>query len=161
MRIRIFAGMYSRQEAAHLKKEFWTAFGQYLAPVPSAEGEKVSWLNYKTGEKHIHFRLHADNQIARVAIELTQGDADIRQLYFEQFLQLKALLHQTLGEEWTWQADATDDYGKAVARIFTSCSGVSIFKHEDWPALIQFFKPRVVALDEFWSQVKYAFEALR
>jgi hypothetical protein len=27
--------------------------------------------------------------------------------------------------------------------------------------LISFFKPRLVALDQFWSEVKHLFEALR
>jgi hypothetical protein len=40
--------MYPRNEAAQLKKEFWTVFGQYMAPVLSSEGEKISWGNYKT-----------------------------------------------------------------------------------------------------------------
>ncbi|RYZ23162.1 MAG: DUF4268 domain-containing protein, partial [Chitinophagaceae bacterium] len=36
-----------------------------------------------------------------------------------------------------------------------------IFRREDWPELISFFKPRIVALDAFWSEAKYFFEALR
>jgi hypothetical protein len=39
--------------------------------------------------------------------------------------------------------------------------GVSIFNKEDWPKLISFFKPRIVALDEFWNMVKYSFESLK
>lgn len=153
--------MYSRQEAAQLKKEFWTAFGQYMLPVPSAEGGKVAWANYKTGEKDIYFRLHADNKKAAVAIELTHTDAGVQQLYFEQFVQLKKALEATTGEDWAWQLHTTDEWGKTVSRISTERHTVSVFNREDWPILISFFKPRIIALDEFWSNVKYAFEALR
>ena len=153
--------MYSKQEAAQLKKEFWTAFGQYMMPVLSAEGEKVSWVNYKTGEKSIFFRMQADNQKAVVAIELTHSDKDIQQLYYEQFLQLKNLLEEATGEKWTWQLQTADEYGKTISRISTELPGVSIFKKEDWPRLISFFKTNSIAFDEFWSNVKYAFEALR
>ena len=153
--------MYSRQEAAQLKKEFWTVYGQYMSPVLSAEGEKVSWLNYKTGEKAIFFRLHADNKIATIAIELSHGDAGLRQLYFEQFRQLKKFLEKATDEEWLWQSAAIDDYGKSISRIYTELHDVSVFKREDWPRLISFFKPRLIALDEFWNNVKYSFEALR
>lgn len=132
-----------------------------MTPVLSAEGEKLSWVNYKTGEKNIFFRLHADNKKTVVAIELTHNDAGIQQLYFEQFLQLRKLLEDAVGEEWIWQPHATDDYGKTVSRIYTELKGVSVFKKEDWADLISFFKPRIVALDEFWSNVKYAFEAMR
>ena len=153
--------MYSKQEAAQLKKEFWTAFGQYMMPVLSAEGEKVSWANYKTGEKNIFFRLHADNKKAEAAIELTHNDSGVQQLYYEQLLQLKSLLEQATGEKWTWHLHTTDEYGKTISRIFTELPGVSIFKKEDWPTLISFFKTASIAFDEFWSSVKYAFEALR
>ena len=153
--------MYSKQEAAQLKKEFWTAFGQYMMPVLSAAGEKVSWVNYKTGEKNIFFRMQADNQKAVVAIELTHSDKDIQQLYYEQFLQLKNLLEEATGEKWTWQLQTADEYGKTISRISTELPEVSIFKKEDWPQLISFFKTNSIAFDEFWSNVKYAFEALR
>lgn len=153
--------MYSKQEAAGLKKKFWTALGQYLSPVLSAEGEKQAWLNYKTGEKHIHFRMQAGNKQATIGIELSHTDESLRQLYFEQFLQCKKLLEDAAGEEWIWQPDTIDEHGKTVSRIYTALRGVSVFKREDWPALISFFKPRMIALDEFWSRVKYGFEALR
>ena len=39
--------MYSRQEASQLRKNFWTSFGQYMRPLPNADGERVNWLNYK------------------------------------------------------------------------------------------------------------------
>jgi hypothetical protein len=153
--------MYTKQEATQLKKEFWTAFGQYMTPVMSADGEKVSWVNYKTGEKNIAFRLEADNKKAMVAIELTHTDTDVQQLYYEQFLQLKKIFESTAGEEWTWHLHTTDEYGRIISRIYTELQQVSVFKKEDWPALISFFKSNIIALDEFWSNVKYSFEALR
>lgn len=153
--------MYSKQEAAQLKQEFWTAFGQYLSPVLSADGEKINWINYKTDEKGIAFRMQADNKTARIAIELTHKDPGIQQLYFEQFLELKRFLDEAVGENWQWRLHAVDENRRTVSLIYAELDGVSIFKKEDWPALISFFKQRIVALDEFWSQVKYSFESLR
>jgi hypothetical protein len=153
--------MYSRQQASQLRQEFWTSFGQYMSPVLSAEGEKINWTNYKTGEKDIYFKMHADNKTASIAIELTHKDAGIQQLYFEQFEELKKILESTLEEGWTWQLHTHNGNGKLLSRIYTELDGVSIFKKEDWPLLISFFKPRIIALDEFWSSVKFGFEALR
>jgi hypothetical protein len=153
--------MYSRQEASQLRQEFWTSFGQYLLPVLSAEGERINWINYKTGEKDIFFKMHADNKKASIGIELTHKEAGIQQLYFEQFQELKNLLETAVGEEWDWQLLTVNDNGKLVSKIYTDIDNVSIFKKEDWPALISFFKPRLIGLDEFWSSVKYGFEALR
>ena len=153
--------MYSRQQASQLRQEFWTTFGQYLSPVLSAEGEKVNWINYKTGEKNIAFRMHADNKKAIIAIELNHKDKDIQQIYFEQFLQFKNLFDEALEEEWNWQLHSYDEHGKLISRIYKEKNGISVFQKQDWPALISFFKPRIIALDEFWSSVKYSFEMLR
>lgn len=156
----IFDDMYSKQQAAQLKKEFWTAFGQYMTPVFSAEGEKISWVNYKTGEKNIFFRMHADNKKAIVAIELTHTDALIQQYYYEHFLSLKKIFEQIAGEDWNWQLHATDEYGKTISRIDKTLNGVSVYKKEDWPQLITFFKTNMILLDEFWSSVKPSFEMI-
>lgn len=153
--------MYSKQEAARLKQEFWTSFGQYLAPIQSAEGEKVNWVNYKTGEKNIHFRMEASNRRAVIAIELTHKDPGVQQLYFEQFQQLKRFFDESLDEPWQWQLHTVDEHGRTVSRIVKEEEGLSVFQKEDWPQLIRFFKQRIIALDAFWSQVKYSFESLR
>ena len=153
--------MYSREEASRLRQEFWTAFGLYMQPILSADGEKVNWINYKTGEKGLSFRMQADKEGASIAIECTQRDPGIRQLYFEQLLELKKLLHAELHEEWIWQPDARDESGRDLGRVYTELKGVNIFRKEDWPELISFFKPRIIALDAFWSGARYTFETLR
>jgi len=153
--------MYSRQESSRLKQEFWTVFGQYMSPVLSAEGEKINWINYRTGEKDIAFRMEADNKTARISIVLTQKDEGLRHLYFEQFREMKKLLEAATGEEWTWMESYQDESGKTGARIFSSITDVSIFRRQDWPTLVSFFKPRIMALDEFWTNARYTFEALR
>lgn len=153
--------MYTKQEAARLRQEFWTAFGHYMAPVASAEGEKINWVNYRTGEKDIAFRMEADNKMATVAIVLTHKDPEIQQLFFEQFLQLKNIFLATVGENWDWQLHAFDAHSRMISMIRTQITGLSIFKKEDWPALISFFKTNMMALDQFWSDVKYGFESLR
>lgn len=153
--------MYTRQEAAQRKQEFWTTFGQYMAPILSAEGEKVNWVNYKTGEKNIAFRMQADNMKASFSVELTHKDPDIQQLYFEQFMQLRRLFEEAAGADWQWQLHTADEHGRLVSKIEKTKEGVSIFRKEDWPQLITFFKKEIVTLDDFWGNVKYSFESLR
>ena len=153
--------MYSKEQASHLKHTFWTAFGQYMSPVLSAEGEKVSWINYKTGIKHVYFRMQAGSKSASIAIELTHPDAGIQELYFQQFTELKTLLQNAVGEEWDWQLHATGEHGETMSRIAAELPAVSIFNQADWPQLISFFKPRIIALDAFWADAKYAFDSLK
>lgn len=131
-----------------------------MAPIPSAEGMPTNWVNYKTGVKGVQFKLHADSRHARIAIELTQPDAGVRELFFEQFAELKTLLHNTLGEAWRWEPHAATEHGQPLSRIYQELVPVNLFDRNDWPALISFFKPRLLALDEFWSDAQYTFAGL-
>lgn len=153
--------MYSKDEASQLKQEFWTTFGQYISRQLSSEGLRVNWVNYKTGIKYVYFRMQADKRTAEVAIEISHPDAGIQELFFEQFLEYKNILKSTLKEDWDWVLHTNDEHGKTVSKIYTQLHGVSVFNKNDWPTLISFFKPRIIALDEFWNDVKYGFDALK
>jgi hypothetical protein len=111
--------MYSRKETSQLLKNFWTSFGQYMRPLRSTDDEPVNpkpivWLNYKTGIKHLYFRMDADNSQATIAIELHHPDPLVQQHYFEKFRKLEKLLHQTMGENWQWQLHTADEDGKVT-----------------------------------------------
>lgn len=153
--------MYSRQEAAKLKQEFWTRFGQYMSPVLSAEGDKVNWINYKTGEKHINIRMQADNRSAYIALYFEHPDVEIQQLFYEQLTALKPVLENLAGSDWMWKHLEYDDQGKIFSGIVAMLDHVNIFSKEDWPGLISFFKQRIIVLDLFWNETRYFFEALR
>lgn len=153
--------MYSREEAKRLKEQFWTSFGQYMSAVSSADTEKVNWVNYKTGIKHLYFRMDVTNKMAVIMIELTHPDESIRALMFSQFEELKNVFQATVDEEWEWDEVYYDSLGKKTSRISIELEKVSVFKKEDWATLISFFKPRIIALDEFWSTAKYAFDIFK
>ena len=153
--------MFKRQEASRLREEFWTTFGRYMSPVPSAEGVKINWINYRTSLKDLHFRMDVSSHSAMISIALEHQDSGIRELYFQQFLELKKLLHATLEEEWEWQSHTRTAEDKIISRICKEMTGVSVFNKEQWPDLISFFKPRIIALDRFWEESRYSFDALR
>ncbi len=150
--------MYSKREASQLRTKFWTQFGQYMRPLPGASDERVNWLNYKTGIRHIYFRMDADNNKASIAIELRHPDPSLQQEYYERFTALKTMLEQTTGETWEWELLATDEDNQTVSRISKTLKGVNVFNEADWPAIISFLKPRILALDAFWDLVKDGFE---
>ena len=105
--------------------------------------------------------MDADKRKASIAIEITHADEGIQELFFEQFVELKNVLNGYLAEEWEWELHSSDENGKIISRIFKELNGVSVFKQDDWPALISFFKPRILKLDEFWNDAKYAFDSLK
>jgi len=153
--------LYSKDEASQLKQAFWTTFGQYIAPHLSAAGTKVNWVNYKTGIRHLFFKMHADKRTASIAIEISHPDAGIQELVFEQFQAFKKIMEAQMGETWDWDLHLINEHGKIISQISKKLEGLSIFKKEDWPALISFFKPRIIALDEFWTDAQYSFEVFR
>jgi hypothetical protein len=152
--------MFTREEASRMRQSFWTTLGKYMSPIPSAEGQKVNWINYHTRVKDVYFRMEAGAKSASISISIEHRDPGIQELYFEQFLQMKQMLHSILAEEWQWQLHHITDE-KVVSRIFTEIEGVSIFRKDDWAELISFFKPRMIALDAFWENAKYTFDDLK
>ncbi len=153
--------MFSKEEASKLKEQFWITFGKYMKPVPSAEGLFINWVNYKTGVKHIYFRMDAEQKYASIAIEIAHPDAGVRALLFEQFEAFRLILESALPESWDWQPVAINNFGKEVARIEIVVPNLSVYNQQQWPAIIAFLKPRIIALDEFWVDVKPVFENLK
>jgi hypothetical protein len=150
--------MYSRQEVSFLTQQFWTAFGQYLAPILSAEGEKINWVNYKTGEKDIRFLMTTETSTAKISITLLHKDIVLQKLYFDKLLKFKNTFHQLLAEQWQWQELTTDSNGKVISEISTSLENVYVLNQNDWPLIISFFKERILALDRFWCEYKYTLD---
>jgi hypothetical protein len=153
--------MFKHQEAAKLKEEFWTTFGRYMSPIPSSEGKRINWINYKTGLKDVYFRMDVIKHSAIISISIEHREADIREIYFQQFEELKTMLHSELGEEWLWQPIAPMAEGKIISRIYYELTGFSVFNKEQWTNLISFFKPRIIALDRFWEDARYSFEVFK
>jgi hypothetical protein len=153
--------MYSKDEASQIRQSFWTTFGQYIAPQLSADGLKINWINYKTGIRNVFFKMNAENRSASISILINHTDTGIQELFYEQFLELKNVFNGYMDEEWTWAPLEYDRDGRLISRIYKEIKEVSIFNRNDWPQLISFFKPRIIALDEFWSVAKYSFDALK
>ena len=152
--------MYTREQASKVKQEFWTRFGKYMAPVLSAEGEKVNWVNYKTGIPHLYFRMNATKEEASIAIEIMQKDAALAEKIYQQFVMLKPELEQHTGEVWEWDAAYENEHGQILSRIVKEEKPLNVFKETDWPAIISFLKPRIMSVDAFWTDYKMVFEMI-
>lgn len=152
--------MYTKQEASRLRQEFWTSFGHYMRPVMSSEGERVNWINYRTGVPGITFKMDADDKQASIAIIISHADLDSQQRVYDQFLQLKKVLQDETGEQWTWEYAIEDSNDNIICRISATLDNVNIFNNADWPKLISFFKPRLMGFDAFWNMAKPGFEYL-
>ena len=132
-----------------------------MAPVPNADGEKVNWINYKTGFKEVQFKLETTRKSAIAGIYLTHRDIELQELFFEKFKEQELILKELTGHRWDWQLHHTEENRKIVSRIFQEKKGLSVFNKDHWPELISFFKSRIIALDTYWSMARYSFDELR
>jgi hypothetical protein len=129
-----------------------------MKPVPNAQGRRINWPNYRTGVKDVYFRMKAEQEFASIGIELGHKDEELQELYFEQFKELKSLLKTSIGEDWEWKLHSKNEVGQVVSKIEKVITGVNVMEEYYWPEIISFLKPRIIALDEFWDNVKPAFE---
>lgn len=125
-----------------------------MRPLPGADGMAVNWLNYKTGIRQLYFRMDVGKKQASVAIEMRHSDLDEQEEVFQKFMALKMLFDEIAGDDWDWELHNVDEDGKTVSRIITRLEGVNIFNEADWPSIISFLKPGLIALDQFWHLAK-------
>ena len=152
--------MYTREQASLMRQKFWTQFGKYMAPVASASGEKINWINYKTGIPHLFFRMNAGKESAYIGIEMPQNISEHAPKFYQQFLLLKPMLQDQMKETWIWEEAFENETYQPISRIYTQLKPANIFNVADWPAIISFLKPRIIALDYFWYHHKMIFEMI-
>lgn len=153
--------MYSKEEVYQIRKKFWISFGQYMKLQSAASGLPVNWINYKTGIKEVFFKTDVDNKKARIAIEIHSKDRSLQDLIYEQFVEFQPLFDSQMGEEWIWWDEFYDENGKRISKIELILEKVSVFRKEDWPKIIPFFKENLMKLDEFWEDAKETFEIFK
>lgn len=153
--------MYSAKEKSAFHEQFWVAFGKYMSPVSSASGGRISWVNYNTGIKPVFFRMNVTGSEAYIGIEIEHKNPGVRMECFLRFHGFRESLHFFMGEDWHWEEEALNAGGKPVSRIYKRMEPASIYSREDWPAIISFLKPRIIALDAFWFEHYDFFESFK
>lgn len=151
--------MYTKEEAAKLRSTFWTNFGKYMQPVPSAGGGRVHWVNYKTGIKKIRFALDVENKQASVSVVLLETQPALKDKMYEVLLQMKEDMNKRSTIEWLsdkafWKNDT------CLMRIFAFLPGVNIYHMNHWPQMITFFKMAMIDLDEAWIHYQPVLEMM-
>jgi hypothetical protein len=104
--------------------------------------------------------MNAEQHKASIAIVFSHPDRELQLLYFEQLTAFKNLFKAAVNEEWEWNAEAKNEFGVAQCQVSMSMDNCSVYNQQNWPSLISFLKPRLIALDQFWEDVKPIFEEL-
>lgn len=134
--------MFSKEEAAQLKKEFWTAFGKSFPR---------KWILYDTKIKDFSFKFSADNKKSEVSLDIEMKDELFRNAYYEKIWSLETILEEHIGQ---FQKDEfyTLDNGKVISRIWTEKTGVSIFNKASWRDIFEFFIEKMDGFERFYLE---------
>lgn len=153
--------MYDKDFVRNTKSLFYTSFGKYMKNEVSKTGLKVKWINYQTGIKQLYIRLEANQKHARVCIDLQHKDTDIRELQYEQFIELKKVFSEISELKWEWEENHLNEYDNQCSRIYTALENFNIYDKSTWKAAFNFYKKAMIHIDEFWYDYKELFLQLQ
>ena len=152
--------MFSKKHNKEIKQLFFTSFGKSMSLHKSKNGNSVKWLNYPTNVKDVYFRIQCNKSSASIFIDIQHRDEEIRKLFYEQFLELKILFKNKIGDNWTWQNSFVNEVDKKCCRISRTIDNVNINNKETWSISFNFYKENLIKLDAFWVEFSDLFKEL-
>ena len=135
--------MFSKEESAKLRKEFWTSFGKSFPK---------KWLLYNTKIKGFSFKFVADRKKAMVCLDIENPEELINLLYFDKMVSLKSLLENELP-----RIIFNDDYelesGKKIHRIYVPFDGkFSVYNKNTWRDCFEFYMETMPKFETFFFE---------
>jgi hypothetical protein len=122
--------MFSKEEAAKLRKEFWTSFGKSFPR---------KWLLYNTKIKGFTFKFVADKKKAMVCLDIEHPDEIASELLYDQMISLKVLLETEIPDvifNETYELES----GKVIRRIYVSLDEkFNIHNKDTWRTCYEFY----------------------
>ncbi|WP_124639755.1 MULTISPECIES: DUF4268 domain-containing protein [Amniculibacterium] len=134
--------MFSKEEAAQLKKEFWTAFGKSFPR---------KWMLYDTKIKDFAFKFYVDNKKAEVSLDIEMKDELFREAYYNKIWSLEDQLQDYLGEFVKDDTYVLNNQ-KIISRIWIGIDSVSVFNKNSWPVIFEFFNEKMSAFEAFFLE---------
>lgn len=140
--------MFSREESARIRQEFWTSFGKSFPR---------KWTLYRTKIKGFGFKFYFDTKKAMVLIEV-DGDLEHRIKYFEKLQSLQNILQEVyLPEALYWESYQLEN-GKEISCVLVQKEGVSIHNRDTWQETMAFFNTNMTQIEAFWEEYEDFFK---
>lgn len=146
--------MYSKEDKKALNQLFWDGFKKEMRQYNSREKQNVKWLNYPTGIKHVYLRLHADENGAFLNYDIQLKDDSIRELFWDQCLELKTVLENAMDTPTLWFQNLVSPEGFSFNRIQWASGEFDFYNEADWKDLYAFLKKTVISFDAFYQEFK-------
>jgi hypothetical protein len=135
--------MFSKDEAALLRKEFWTSFGKSFPR---------KWLLYNTKIKGFSFKFVADRKKAMVCLDIENPEELLNLLYFDKMISLKTLLENEIPEV-IFKDDYELESGKKIHRIYVPFEGkFSVHNKNTWRDCYEFYIETMPKFETFFYE---------
>lgn len=134
--------MFSREESARMRQEFWTSFGKSFPR---------KWILYQTKIKGLSFKFNFDTKKAMVLMEI-EGSLEHRIKYFEKIQSLQDILERDFLPNMVYAESYELENGKEVSCIFVEKKEVSIHNRETWQEAMYFLNENMIKMEDFWGE---------
>ncbi len=136
--------MYSKEESARIRKEFWTSFGKSFPR---------KWLLYNTKIKDFSFKFVANKNKAMVCLDIEPKDDFYKEYYYDKISSLKNILKNEYIKDVVFDANFKLDNGKIISRIYTKMpEKFNIHNKNTWRNAYEFFIKNMAAFEEFFYE---------
>jgi hypothetical protein len=134
--------MYSKEEAAAIRKHFWTSYGKSFPR---------KWLLYNTKIKGFSFKFYADRKTAMVLLDIEPNSEANRELLYQQVAALKSITESHHIPEVIFEENyILEDTKKIISRIYVKLdTEFSVYNKNTWGDAFQFFNKNMSAF-ELW-----------
>ena len=136
--------MFSKEESARLRQEFWTSFGKSFPR---------KWLLYNTKIKGLSFKFVGDRKKAMACLDIEHPDEIANELLYEQLLSLKTILTEEYLPEIIFDSTYELGYGKIIHRIYVNHEKkFSIHNKNTWRDCYEFFMETMPKFELFFYE---------
>jgi hypothetical protein len=136
--------MFSKEESAAMRKEFWTSFGKSFPR---------KWLLYNTKIKGFAFKFQGDRKTASVCLDFEHLDEVANELLYDQLLSLKTILETEYLPEVIYHDNFELDNRKIIRRIYVPFDKkFSIHNKNTWRDCYEFYVETMEQFELFFYE---------
>ncbi|HAS39198.1 MAG TPA: hypothetical protein DCS93_01905 [Microscillaceae bacterium] len=126
----------------HFNQSIQTALFQNVSP------SKESWISAGSGMSGVVFAFGASRSCARVELRMERSNAKENKYIFEELYQQKESLEAAFGSPLKWEKTDT----KKSSRVKIENYNLSLYRKEDWDAMIQFMTEKMLQLEKVFKK---------
>ena len=138
--------MFSKEESASLRNEFWTCFGISFPR---------KWILYNTKIKGLSFKFVSNRKNAMICLDIEHSDEMVNKILFDKISSLKTILKEDYVSEVIFDDSYTLDNNKNIRRIYINHKEkFSIYNKNTWSSCYNFYVEVMPKFELFFLEYK-------